>query len=98
MPHDTDHPMQTATQTHPATIAMSLELSRATWLVTVLLPGEEKMSQHSVKGGDGPALISLTERLKVKARKRGVNDVRVVSIQEAGLDGFWIHRLLRNAG
>jgi transposase len=97
MPLSTDHPSQTATQANNAMLAISLELSRSTWLVTALLPGREKMSQHSVKGGDGPALIALIERLKAKAAAPGVA-VRVITIQEAGLDGFWIHRLLEAAG
>ena len=97
MPFSADHPSQTATQRDAATIAISLELSRSTWLVTALLPGSEKMSQYSVKGGDGAALLALTERLKAKAAKPG-DVVRVIAIQEAGLDGFWIHRLLEAAG
>src|SRR5689334_25301160 len=97
MPFSADHPSQTATQRDVATIAISLELSRSTWLVTTLLPGSEKMSQYSLKGGDGAALIALAERLKAKIAKPGVA-IRIVAIQEAGLDGFWIHRLLEAAG
>ena len=49
-----DHqPEQTAVRTHLGAIFVSLELSRATWLVTALLPGSgEKMSKHLVRGGD----------------------------------------------
>ncbi|MFL5193726.1 MAG: IS110 family transposase, partial [Microvirga sp.] len=36
-----------------AAIFVSLELSRAVWLVTALLPGAtHKMSRHQVPGGD----------------------------------------------
>src|SRR5215213_5859360 len=39
-PMSVDHqPEQTAVRTHPGAIFVSLELSRATWLVTALLPG-----------------------------------------------------------
>jgi hypothetical protein len=32
---------------------VSLELSQATWLVTLLQPGSDKMSKHPTPGGDG---------------------------------------------
>src|SRR5215469_2690798 len=43
----------------PASLgALSLELSRSTWLVTSLSPdGGEKMSKHSVPGGDVSGLL-----------------------------------------
>jgi hypothetical protein len=44
-------------QNHEATLYVSLELSHATWLVTSLSPGSEKMSKHSLVGGDGKALF-----------------------------------------
>ncbi len=40
-------------QNRDATLYASLELSHATWLVTSLSPGSEKMSKHSLAGGDG---------------------------------------------
>src|SRR3712207_8022919 len=49
-----DHqPEQTAVRTHLGAVFVSLELSRATWLITCLLPGSgEKMSKHLVRGGE----------------------------------------------
>ena len=45
-----------AVRTDLGAIFVSLELSRATWLVTSLSPGGgEKMSRHPVRGGDVPA-------------------------------------------
>ena len=42
-----------AIRTDLGAIFVSLELSRSTWLVTSLSPGNgEKMSRHSVRGGD----------------------------------------------
>jgi transposase len=40
-----------------ATLYASLELSQATWLVTSLSPGSERMSKYSTPGGDGAALL-----------------------------------------
>ncbi len=85
---------QTDGRSHPATLFVSLELSRSTWLVTSLLPGSEKTSRHSTAGGDGPALLALLARLRERAVHAVVGTVEVAVIQEAGLDGFWVHRLL----
>src|SRR6478672_3722345 len=49
---------------HQATLYASLELSRSTWLVTSLAPGDRKMSKHSVAAGDGAALLALLARLR----------------------------------
>src|SRR5438309_11565452 len=48
----------TAIQTELRAIFVSLELSRSTWLITSLSPGGgEKMSKHSVQGGDIAGLL-----------------------------------------
>lgn len=81
-----------------ATLFVSLELSRSSWLVTSLAPGREKMSKHAVLGGDAKGLLEFLQRLQGKAEKQVGVPVKVVTIQEAGLDGFWIHRLLAAHG
>src|SRR3984885_8479303 len=79
-------------------IFVSLGLSRSIWLVTSLSPGSSgKMSKHAVSGGDTGLLRRLFE-LKEKARRRMRKDFPIVVIQEAGLDGFWIHRVLEQEG
>jgi transposase len=75
-------------------IFVSLELSKSSWLVTSLSPGSEKMSRHSVPGGDMPALLACLDALRDKAQVREGQRYPVIAIQEAGLDGFWIHRAL----
>jgi transposase len=77
---------------------LSLELSRSKWLITALSPGSEKMSKYYVDGGDGTALLALLARLRAKAERHVGTTVKIVVIQEAGLDGFWIHRLLEADG
>src|SRR5262247_2870044 len=52
-----------------ATLYASLELSQATWLVTSLSPGSEKMSKHSTLGGDRAALLGLLRRLQLRAER-----------------------------
>ncbi|HEY0409029.1 MAG TPA: IS110 family transposase, partial [Candidatus Dormibacteraeota bacterium] len=76
----------------------SLELSRSTWLVTSLAPGGGKMSKHSVAAGDGAALLALLARLRGRVEQSAGGPVAVMVIQEAGRDGFWLHRLLEAEG
>ena len=83
---------------HQATLYASLELSRSTWLVTSLAPGDRKMSKHSVAAGDGAALLALLARLRGRVERSVGGPVGVVVVQEAGRDGFWLHRLLEAEG
>ena len=78
----------------PATLFVSLELSRARWLVTSLSPSSSKISRHAVAGGGAADLLRLLGELRVKAERRIQAEVKVVTIQEIGFDGFWIHRVL----
>lgn len=80
-------------------IFVSMELSRSTWLITSLSPGGgEKMSKHSVPVGDVSALLERFASLQDKALARTKQRFPLVVIQEAGLDGFWIHRVLQKEG
>ena len=81
-----------------ATLFVSLELSRSTWVATALAPGSSKMSKHTLVGGDGRKLLDLLARLKSRAEQRIDAPVKVVAIHEVGLDGFWIHRFLEANG
>src|ERR1700681_4467606 len=99
MPEDTPRPAQAAIRTELGAIFVSLELSRRAWLITSLSPGGgEKMSKHSVQAGDIAGLLKRFAQLKEKARARTGRDFPVITIQEAGLDGFWIHRVLQSEG
>ena len=80
-------------------IFVSMELSRSKWLITSLSPGGgEKMSKHTVTGGDLPALFERFVHLQEKAKARTGRTFPIVVIQEARLDGFWIHRALEKEG
>ena len=80
-------------------IFVSMELSRSTWLITSLSPGGgEKMSKHSVPTGDICTLLTRFSVLKQKAFTRTGKSFPIMVIQEAGLDGFWTHRVLQNEG
>src|SRR6476620_8270266 len=65
-----------------ATLFVSLELSRSTWVVTSLALGSRKMSKHALVGGDARKLLDLLGRLKSRAEQRMATPVKVVAIQE----------------
>lgn len=92
-----DHPeAPAAIRVDLGAIFVSLELSKSTWLVTSLSPGGgEKMSRHAVVGGDIAELLERFGELREKAQARTGKRYPIVVIQEAGLDGFWIDRRLR---
>jgi transposase len=100
MPTVADRPdAPTAIQSNLAAIFVSLELSRSIWLITSLSPGSgEKMSKHSVRAGDVAGLLARFSELKQKASARTRKSFPIVVIQEAGLDGFWLHRALEQEG
>src|SRR6186997_1376457 len=78
----------TAIRTDLGAIFISLELSRSTWLITSLAPG----------GGEKISKWARFSQLKDKVQVRTGQVVPIIVIQEAGLDGFWIHRLLQDEG
>ena len=99
MPEDAPWPAQAAIRTDLGAIFVSLELSRRTWLITSLSPGAgEKMSKHSVQAGDVAGLLARFAQLERKAEARTGQPFPIIVIQEAGLDGFWIHRVLEGEG
>jgi len=91
-----------AAETSPArtatTLYVSLELSPSKWLVTSLISGSDRMSKHLIPGGDCGLLLQLLAGLKAKAEKQTGVVVTVAAIQEAGLDGFSLHRVLEANG
>src|SRR6266446_3519715 len=89
----------TAIRTQFGAIFVSLELSRSNWLVTSLSPGKgEKMSKHSLTAGDVAGLMQLFADLRRRAEARTGESYPIITIQEAGLDGFWLHRVLQQNG
>jgi len=52
------------------------------------------MSKHTVCGGNISGLLERFLGLQEKARSRTPQRFPIIVIQDAGLDGFWIHRAL----
>ncbi len=97
----TAHQFEAPTAVHIdlGAIFVSLELSRSKWLITSLSPGRgEKMSKHMVVGSDVAAMLACFAELRRKAQARTGRSFPIIIIQEAGLDGFWIHRVLQTEG
>src|ERR1700677_4591222 len=88
----------TRVQSGPAILYASLELSQSSWLVTSLSQGSEKLSKYATSAGDGAALLALLTRLQNRAMRISDGSLRIVVVQEAGLDGLWVHRLLEANG
>src|SRR3984957_16542730 len=93
------HEEPAAIQTHIGAIFISLELSRSKWLITSLVPGGgQRMSKHWVDAGDLTGLLARFWAIRDKVLARKGITYPIVVIQEAGLDGFWIHRALVQEG
>jgi transposase len=80
-----------------ATVHVLFELSKAKWLLGVLLPSSQKMSRYTIAGGDLAALSSRLADWRAKAARSG-KPVRILACYEAGLDGHWLHRWLTEQG
>jgi len=97
----TDQPQSqawTAARSDDATVFVALELSASQWLVAANLPGSDKVSKHAMAAWRPEALLRLLRRWRSQAEKRAGGGVKVTVIQEAGRDGFSVHRLLEEAG
>src|SRR4051794_37843747 len=98
---DTEHLTKTATRADfamaidmNATLFVALELSLSSWVIVASAPGEAKASKHGVTACDGAGLLSVLKRLRERSERRLGYPVEVLVMQEAGRDGFWVHRLL----
>ena len=93
------HEEPAAIQTHIGAIFISLELSRSKWRITSLVPGGgQRMSKHWVGAGDLAGLLARFWAIRAKVLARTGITYPIVVIQEAGLDGFWIHRSVVKEG
>jgi transposase len=88
-----------AVRTELSAIFISLELSQSKWLITSLAPGNgEKMSKFIVAARDVAGLLNCFAEVQRKAQDRTGTRYGFVVMQEAGLDGFWLHRKLEAEG
>ena len=87
----------TSIRTDLGAIFVSLELSRSTWLITSLSPagGERRCRSTRCVVAMSRGYLERFAQLREKTRARTGKLFPFVVIQEAGLDGFWIDRVLQ---
>jgi transposase len=81
-----------------AVMFVAIEMSRSRWDVVVHTPVSDKLSRYCLEAGNHRALIEFIDRIKGRVARRLGGAVRVVSCYEAGYDGFWLDRRLREHG
>jgi len=79
-------------------IYVSIELSKKSWLIGIHTPLADKIGLHKVEAGDSAGLLALIRRITKKIERTLCGPVKVLSCYEAGYDGFWLHRVLAEAG
>ena len=89
----TTHDTETAT-----VIFVSIELSKKSWLAAIHTPLADKIGLHKVEAGNSTELLALIRRIMKKVERAMNGPVKVLCCYEAGYDGFWLHRVLAEAG
>src|SRR2546423_11078380 len=95
MHHPTTLPVseQTCSREDCATLFVSLELSRSTWVATSLALGSRKMSKHTLVGGDARKRLALPARLKCRAQPRIRAAGKVGAVQQCAFEALPSRRL-----
>ena len=76
------------------TIIAVIEMSKAKWLVAALVPGLKRQPLKKIDA-DAPALLKLLQRWRDEADRTGHPVKRIAVAYEAGGDGFWLARWLK---
>jgi transposase len=76
---------------------VAIELSKKGWLIALRGPTADRISLRRLVAGDAAGLLVLIERFRKLAAEAIGAGVAVLTCQEAGYDGFWLHRVLTAA-
>jgi len=79
---------------HESAIIAVIEMSQSQWLVAAVVPGIERQPLKKLDA-DQQALLKLLHRWHIEAAQAGHRITRIVVAYEAGRDGFWLARWLR---
>ena len=79
------------------TLIVVIEMSSSSWLVAGIVPGVERQPLKKLEP-DEDQLLKLMNRWRHEALQAGHAIERVVVAYEAGRDGFWLARWLRERG
>ena len=77
---------------------VALELSQSKWLCAFAPPEGGRVALHTIKPGDHQRLIEWLGRQRARAEVAFGRPLCIAACYEAGYDGFWLARLLLNAG
>src|ERR1041385_8147177 len=80
-----------------STLIVVIEMSHTSWLVAGIVPGVDREPLKKLEP-DGDALLRLLQRWRDEATKAGRMLKRIAVAYEAGRDGFWLARWLRERG
>ena len=80
-----------------STLIVVIEMSQSSWLVAGMVPGVERQPLKKLKP-DEDQLMKLMNRWRYEALRAGHAIERMVVAYEAGRDGFWLARWLRERG
>ena len=80
-----------------STLIAVIEMSLSNWLVAGVVPGVERHPLKKLEA-DEDALLNLLLRWRDEAVKAGCKVERIAVAFEAGRDGFWLARWLRQRG
>jgi transposase len=82
---------------HDSCLVAVVELSQKTWLVAANVPGIKRQPLKKLEV-DEKALLGLLHRWRDEATGKGREIKRIAVAYEAGRDGFWLARWLREHG
>jgi transposase len=95
-PQSQIRPATTSAET--ARLLVSFELSQSKWVLTIQSPHRAKLSRLIVAAHDKESVLGILTRQREQAEQRIGRPVQIISLYEAGLDGFWLHRWLVDHG
>lgn len=80
------------------TLFAALELSKNSWLLAIQFPDRDNPSLHPIRGGDADSLMRKLEKARERLANASGQMPKVVLCYEAGYDGFWLARFLKQRG
>jgi transposase len=97
MPKFNDHSRSLVAFDQDSTLVAAIEMSSASWLVGGLVPGLSREPRKKLSP-DPQALLRLLHQWCAEAAKAGHAIERICVAYEAGRDGVWLARWLRDQG
>ncbi len=99
MPHQTyDLSRSHAALDMDSTLVVVVEMSQSTWMPHAVLPGSERRPMKKLPADEGKLLAQLHRWRDDAEKATGHAIPRVCVAYEAGRDGFWLARWLRDNG